>query len=97
MTPENTFRQLENVGLSDEEINKVTHLNAIKYFNFDPIALLGRENCTVGALRERAKQAGVDTREKSGGGKSAKTSDRSGRMTSGEVQKLFAGEGAAAD
>ena len=97
VTPENTFRQLENVGLSDEEINKVTHLNAIKYFNFDPIALLGRENCTVGALREKAKQAGVDTREKSGGGKAAKVSDRSGRMTSGEVQKLFAGEGAAAD
>ena len=97
MTPENTFRQLDNVGLSDEEINQVTHLNAIKNFNFDPIALLGRENCTVGALREKARKAGIDTREKSGGGNSAKITDRSGRMTSGEVQKLFAGEGAAAD
>jgi hypothetical protein len=85
------------VGLSDDEIDKVTHLNAIKHFNYDPIAILGRENCTVGALRERAKQAGVDTREKSGGGNSAKIVDRSGRMTSGEVQKLFAGEGAAVD
>ena len=51
----------------------------------------------MGALRERARQAGVDTREKSGGGNSAKIVDRSGRMTSGEVQKLFAGEGAAVD
>jgi predicted TIM-barrel fold metal-dependent hydrolase len=97
VTPENTFRQLENVGLRDEEIDKVTHLNAIKHFNYDPIAILGRENCTVGALREKAKKAGVDTTEKSGGGNSAKISDRSGRMTSGEVQKLFAGEGAAVD
>ncbi|MDG1389238.1 MAG: amidohydrolase family protein [Halioglobus sp.] len=97
MTPENTFRQLENVGLSDEEINTVTHLNAIKHFNYDPIAILGRENCTVGALREKARLAGVDTREQSGGGNSAKITDRSGRMTSGEVQKLFAGEGASVD
>ena len=97
VTPENTFRQLDNVGLSDEEIDTVTHLNAIKHFNYDPIAILGRENCTVGALREKAKQAGVDTTEKSGGGNSANISDRSGRMTSGEVQKLFAGEGAAVD
>ena len=97
VTPENTFRQLENTGLSDDEINKVTHLNAIKHFNYDPIAILGRENCTVGALREQARIAGVDTSEQSAGGRSAKITDRSGRMTSGEVQKLFAGEGAASD
>ena len=97
VTPEETMRQFDNTKLSDEEINKVTHLNAIKHFGFDPIKILGRENCTVGALREQAKAAGVDTSEKSAGGQSAKLSDRSGRMTSGEVQKLFAGEGAAAD
>ena len=69
MTPENTFRQLDNVGLSDEEIDQVTHLNAIKHFNFDPIAILGRENCTVGALREKARQAGDRHPRKVGRGK----------------------------
>ncbi|MDG2078821.1 MAG: amidohydrolase family protein [Pseudomonadales bacterium] len=95
-TPENTFRQLESANMTDAEINTVTHLNAIKYFNFDPIAILGRENCTVGALRAQAEADGVDTTSRSGGGRSATITDRSGRMTSGEVQKLFAGEGAAA-
>lgn len=97
VTPENTFKQLIAAGLSDDEINKVTHLNAIREFNFDPIAILGRENCTVGALRAQAEAAGVDTTPKSGGGAAAEITHRSGRMTSGEIQKLFAGEGAQAD
>lgn len=92
-TPENTYKQLVGAGMSDEEINKVTHLNAIREFNLDPIALLGRENCTVGALRAQAEAKGVDTRTISGGGASAKITHPSGRMTSGEVEKLFAGEG----
>jgi len=48
---------MENfVGVSDEIIDKVTHLNAMKHFNYDPFpAMGGRDSCTVGALRERAK------------------------------------------
>jgi hypothetical protein len=44
--------------LSDETINKVTHLNVMREYNYDPFALLGRENCTVGALRAQAKAKG---------------------------------------
>ena len=40
------------VDVSDEDIDKVTHLNAIKHYNYDPFSVLGgRDNCTVDALR----------------------------------------------
>jgi predicted TIM-barrel fold metal-dependent hydrolase len=40
------------VDVSDEDIDKVTHLNAMKHYNYDPFSVLGgREKCTVGALR----------------------------------------------
>ena len=51
------MRYLE--GLPDEEIDKITHLNAIRNFSYDPFAHLPREQCTVGALRALA--ADVDT------------------------------------
>jgi predicted TIM-barrel fold metal-dependent hydrolase len=37
--------------LTDDEIDKVTHLNAMRHFRYDPFAVLGREHCTVSALR----------------------------------------------
>ena len=94
-TPENTYEQLMYAELSDQEIDAVTHGNAMRAFSFDPIKTLGRENCTVGALRKQAEISGVDTSPKSAGGASAQASHRSGRMTSGEVQKLFVASGEA--
>ena len=46
-------------GVTDEEIDKITHLNAMKHFRFDPFSVRPREKCTVGALR--AEAADVDT------------------------------------
>jgi hypothetical protein len=46
-------------GVSDDDINKMTHLNAIRDFHFDPFAHRPREQCTVGALRAEATD--VDT------------------------------------
>jgi predicted TIM-barrel fold metal-dependent hydrolase len=44
------------VGLSDQEIDKITHLNAMRHFNYDPFTTLGgRHNCTVGALRKHVE------------------------------------------
>ena len=41
-------------GLSDEDVDKVTHLNAMRFFHFDPFAALGgKQNCTVEALRSQ--------------------------------------------
>jgi len=41
-------------GVPDEEINKITHLNAMRNFSYDPFALIPREQATVGALRAQA-------------------------------------------
>jgi predicted TIM-barrel fold metal-dependent hydrolase len=48
------------VGVSDSDVDKITHLNAMKHYDYDPFRVLGgRENCTVGALRKAV--AGHDT------------------------------------
>lgn len=72
--------------LPDSVINKVTHENVMREYNFDPISILGRENCTVGALRKQA--AHVDTSVKSTPG--LKPSEGGGVVTSGHVLKMFA-------
>jgi predicted TIM-barrel fold metal-dependent hydrolase len=42
-------------GTSDHDIDRITHLNAMKHFSYDPFSVLGgRQNCTVGALRLQA-------------------------------------------
>jgi hypothetical protein len=41
-------------GLTDEEIAKITHLNAIRHFHYDPFSQIPRDQATVGALRQRA-------------------------------------------
>ncbi len=52
-------------GVSDAEINAMTHENAIRLFDYDPFSVIPRDQCTVGALR--AKATGVDTRPKPSG------------------------------
>ena len=37
--------------MSDADINKITHENAMRWYRFDPFAHRPREQCTVGALR----------------------------------------------
>jgi len=42
-------------GVSDDDVDRVTHLNAMHHFRYDPFAILGgRDKCTVGALRASA-------------------------------------------
>ena len=50
--PEMAMRYMR--GLSDAEIDKITHLNAMKHFQYDPFAHIPRAEATAGALRERA-------------------------------------------
>ena len=75
-------------ALPDHEINAVTHLNAMREFHYDPFSILGRENCTVGALRALAKD--VDVTPKSLGGGRPLEEGVKRRVTSGDVMKLFA-------
>ncbi len=73
--------------LSKETIDKITHLNTMREFSYDPIALLGRENCTVGALKARATH--VKTEPMLGlGGARPKVSE-TGPVTSGDIQRMF--------
>jgi hypothetical protein len=46
-------------GVPDEEIDKITHGNAMRHFRYEPFAVRPRERCTVGALRAEASD--VDT------------------------------------
>ncbi len=77
--------------LSDAQINKVTHQNAMKWFNFDPFKAGKREELTVGALRARAAADKVDTSPKSYGGvKPLAEGEKLRRITSGDLMKMFA-------
>ena len=56
-------------GIPDEEVEKMTHLNAMRVFQFDPFAVRPKEKCTVRALRGEALD--VDTSIRSLGRKNA--------------------------
>jgi predicted TIM-barrel fold metal-dependent hydrolase len=49
-------------GIPDDEIDKITHLNAMRVFQFDPFSVRPREQCTVGALRAEAADVDVSIR-----------------------------------
>lgn len=82
--PERLWESLKE--LPESVINKITHENVMREYNFDPISILGRENCTVAALR--AKATHVDTAERATPGLNPGEGNRV--VTSGDVQKMFA-------
>jgi predicted TIM-barrel fold metal-dependent hydrolase len=45
-------------GVSDDDLNKISHENAMRWYSFDPFAHRSKEQSTVGALR--AEAAGHD-------------------------------------
>jgi predicted TIM-barrel fold metal-dependent hydrolase len=75
-------------GLSDEVIDKITHRNAMREFSYDPFAVLGRENCTVGALRAQATHVSIEPALGLGG--EAPVRDPNRPVTSGDINKMFA-------
>ncbi len=58
--PEQLMKYLD--GVSDHDIDRITHLNAMHHFSFDPFSVMAREDCTVGALRARAAGHDVSIR-----------------------------------
>lgn len=56
-SPDLLFHSLE--GVPDDEINMITHENAMRIYKFDPFSFRPREQCTVGALREEGKDVDV--------------------------------------
>jgi predicted TIM-barrel fold metal-dependent hydrolase len=87
--PEHLMRNF--VGCTDQDINKMTHLNAMRTYSFDPFKSLPRSDCTVGALR--AKATHVDTVPRSSGGKRPIAEGVPRVVTSGDVVKMFADAG----
>jgi Amidohydrolase len=55
--PEMAMKYL--AGVADDEVDKITHANAMRLFQFDAFSVRPREQCTVGALRAQATD--VDT------------------------------------
>ena len=46
-------------SIPDDDVEKITHRNAMRHFRFDPFALQAKEQCTVGALRARSRDVDV--------------------------------------
>jgi hypothetical protein len=84
--PEYLWRSVKD--LPRETVDKITHLNAMREFSFDPFAILGRENCTVGALRELGKDVDVSPRHQLGGLKT-ESMDARKVVTSGEIIRML--------
>ena len=57
--PEVLLGELDAVGATDEEIDKISWQNACRFFNYDPFSVIPKEQATVGALRAQAHY--VDT------------------------------------
>jgi len=90
--PETLARSL--VGVPDDEANLITHGNAMRWFRLDSFERLGRERCTVGALRAQAK--GVDLSILRGqGGKPPSASKKPVTMADTMVQLATALDGQA--
>jgi predicted TIM-barrel fold metal-dependent hydrolase len=63
-SPEVLWETIQDVP--KDEIDKMTHLNVMREYHFDPFAILGRENCTVGALRAKAAHVSTEPLSKPG-------------------------------
>ncbi|EHB45742.1 amidohydrolase 2 [Mycolicibacterium rhodesiae JS60] len=72
--PEELSGVFDTYDVPDDEINKITHENAMRLYHFDPFAHVPKDQATVGALRAAAEghdvsiQALSQHKERSGGG-----------------------------
>jgi predicted TIM-barrel fold metal-dependent hydrolase len=53
--PEELWDVLSRNNVPDDEINKMTYENAMRWYSFDPFTHISREQATVGALRKAAE------------------------------------------
>ncbi len=63
--PERLWEAL--AGVPDDEINQITHRNAMRHFQYDPFAHRPRAQCTVAALRAEATDVDLSLKRGSGG------------------------------
>ena len=67
--PETLTAHFALTDLTDAEIDRMTHANALEFFHYDPFSVRPREQCTVGALRAEAKDHDVSVQSKGRRGK----------------------------
>ena len=76
--------------LTDAQIDKVTHRNAMRFFRFDPFKHHNREALTVGSLQAKAKAANIDITLRSyGGAKPLAPGEKPRVITSGDMINMF--------
>ncbi len=63
--PETLARSLE--GVPDDEVDQITHANALRHFRLDAFSHRPREKCTVAALRAESPDVDLSTLERKGG------------------------------
>lgn len=60
--PEQLWDVLSENNVPDDEINKITHQNAMRWYSFDPFTHITAEQARVGALRKAAEGHDVSIR-----------------------------------
>jgi len=86
--PEYLYKSIQH--LTDQQIDKVTHLNAMRFFRFDPFKHHKRQDLAVGALRAKAAADKVDVTLKSFGGEKPLADGEAPRpITSGDIISMF--------
>jgi hypothetical protein len=63
--PEELHAVLQENNVPDEDTDKMTHRNAMRWYQFDPFTHIPREQATVGALRKAAAGHDVSIRSRS--------------------------------
>jgi predicted TIM-barrel fold metal-dependent hydrolase len=58
-SPETVLATFDAAGVSDPEINKITHENALRWYGYEPFASIPKAEATVGALRAQATDVDV--------------------------------------
>jgi predicted TIM-barrel fold metal-dependent hydrolase len=60
--PEEFHQMCTKYGVTDAEMNLISHENAMRWYQFDPFAIRPPERCTVGALRSEVAGHDVSIR-----------------------------------
>lgn len=87
--PEYLWRSVQH--LTDTQIDKITHLNAMRMLRHDMFKYYKREELTVGALRAKAAADKIDTTPISTGGAAPLAEgEQKRRVTSGDIFGMYA-------
>jgi predicted TIM-barrel fold metal-dependent hydrolase len=63
--PEGLWADFQKWNVPDEDINKITYQNAMKWYSFDPFQHIAKEDATVGALRKAAEGHDISIKPRS--------------------------------